>query len=90
MHLGTWLALQPRGAKQRLCRLTGLWPNTITDIAKRKRVPSYETARLISVATNGEVTVGELLRSVRLSKLEMRKRAQRRRQRKQERQERAR
>ena len=90
MHLGTWLASQPRGAKQRLVRLTGLWPNTITDIAERKRVPSYETARLISAATNGVVTVAELLRSVALSKLEMRKRAQRRRQRKQERQERAR
>jgi transcriptional regulator with XRE-family HTH domain len=61
MHLGDWLAQQPRGAKQRLARLTGLWPNTITDIARRKRAPEYETARLISTATDGAVTVDEIM-----------------------------
>jgi transcriptional regulator with XRE-family HTH domain len=58
--------------------VTGLWPNTITDIASGKRIPEYDTAQLIATATDGAVTVDEIMQSSVLSKATD-KRAQRRR-----------
>jgi len=75
---GIWLARQPIGTRQRLAAITGLWPNTITDIASGKRIPEYDTAQLIATATDGAVTVDEIMQSSVLSKATD-KRAQRRR-----------
>jgi len=74
---GIWLAQQPIGTRQHISRVTGLWPNTITDIAIGKRSPEYETARLIETATDGAVTVDEIMQAT--PSKAARKRARRRR-----------
>jgi hypothetical protein len=59
--LQEYIDAQGRGAKRRLQRRTGLAYSTIHWIAERKWVPRLATARLLSEATGGTVTVGELM-----------------------------
>lgn len=60
MRLHEWVACHPRGELARLARDTGLTRNTLWYLAREVRPAKYETAALISRATNGAVSVDEL------------------------------
>ena len=60
MHLDEYIARQGHGAKARLSRDTGLDYTTIFKAAQRKPIGRYATARRISLATGGEVSIDEL------------------------------
>lgn len=61
MRLRTWVRRKGRGAMWRLARATGLSYPTVHRIARDKQVPRVDTARLISRATRGEVTIADLM-----------------------------
>lgn len=61
MDLATWRNTQPRGALTELSKATGVRWQTLYDIARGKHRPQVETAKAIATATNGVVTVHELL-----------------------------
>lgn len=60
MRLGEWIDTQPRGAKAKLARDAQVQFNTILYLIAGKHVPSFETARAVSAATGGIVTIEEL------------------------------
>lgn len=60
MRLRQWLDSRPRGELARLVRETGLMRATISYLAREVRPAKYDTAVLISAATQGAVTVEEL------------------------------
>ena len=66
MHLRDWVRQQvpSRGALTRLQEVTGLAYSTIHAAFRGEPVRLYETARKISEATHGQVSVAELCESV--------------------------
>lgn len=60
MDLGTWLKAEPGRSKLALARAAGVRWKTIHKTAQGRR-PRVETALAIERATDGEVTVAELL-----------------------------
>ncbi len=60
MRLREWLATQPKGTQARLVRETGLGETTVHLASCGRRVGRYETARKISEATGGAVSIAEL------------------------------
>ncbi len=60
MHLAEWIDSQPYGEISRLARETGLVFNTIQYLRFGRHIPSYATAKKISDATGGAVTLDEL------------------------------
>jgi hypothetical protein len=60
MHLDDYIARHGHGTKARLSRQTGLDYTTIFKAAQRRPVRRYDTARRISEATDGEVSIAEL------------------------------
>lgn len=61
MDLATWRKRSPRGALADLAKRTGIRWQTLYDIARGKQRPRVETAKSISEATDGAVSVHELL-----------------------------
>lgn len=61
MDLATWRKTRPRGALSELSKATGVRWQTLYDIARGKHRPQVETAKAIAAATEGVVTVHELL-----------------------------
>ncbi len=61
MTLAEYFRKKGRGAKSRLARETGLAYSTIHWIERGRSEPKRKTAKLISAATGGEVTVAEIL-----------------------------
>lgn len=60
MRLADWIGEQPRGALSRLQREVGIaWPSMYA-IYSGEATPRYETARKISLATGGAVSIPEL------------------------------
>jgi len=60
MRLHDWIEREGPGALSRLMRATGLAYSTVTYIARGRKCPRYETAKRISEATGGEVSIPEL------------------------------
>lgn len=60
MRFSEWLAAQPHGTTMRLCRETGLALRTLYNVRDGVNVPTYATAKRISDATNGAVSIAEL------------------------------
>jgi hypothetical protein len=60
MRLAEWIDSQPYGEMARLARVTGLVFGTIQYLREGRHIPSYPTARLISDATGGAVTLDDL------------------------------
>lgn len=59
--LGAWIKARGEGATARLARDAGMtWPS-VAEIVKGRSTPRVETARALSRATGGEVTVAEIL-----------------------------
>lgn len=59
--LARWVRNNGKGATARIARHAGLsWPS-VADVVKGRATPRVETARLISAATGGAVTVAEIL-----------------------------
>ena len=69
MHLDEYVARKGRGALERLRKKTELSYGTVFNASKRKPV-KYETARRISLATGGEVSIAELCEPAPLSTAE--------------------
>lgn len=65
MRLRTWVRRQGAGAIQRLHEQTGISRQAISNLVNGKSVASYPTAKLISAATGGAVSVDELQREPR-------------------------
>lgn len=61
MRLSEWLAAQGKGSKTRLARAADVAYTTILDIEAGRATPRVKTARRIELATDGQVTVRELL-----------------------------
>lgn len=61
MDLQTYLDKQGKGAVTALFRRSGVTPTTIYDILNSGHARTVRTARLISEATDGEVSVTELV-----------------------------
>lgn len=61
MDLATWRATRPRGALTVLAEKTGIRWQTLYDIARGKQRPRVDTAKAIAEATDGAVSVHELL-----------------------------
>jgi hypothetical protein len=82
MRLKDWLASQPYGEISRLGRVTGLAINTIRNVRDGAHTPNYATAKAISDATRGAVTLIELFapppKRARVAKRRTRARVQRR------------
>jgi hypothetical protein len=60
MTLQEWVKGQSRGALSRLSRETGLAYTTVFGIARGKQRARYESAKLISAATEGAVSISEM------------------------------
>ncbi len=60
MQLSDWIAREGRGSVTRLMRETGLAYTTIHYAARGEAISQYDTAKRISVATGGEVSIKEL------------------------------
>lgn len=64
MLLRDWLDKQPHGAQKELALVAGVHPVTVWRIARGKGSPRFVTAKAISGATGGEVSVVELMAPV--------------------------
>jgi len=60
MRLDEWIAQRPAGELSRLQRATRLAYTTVFAIAHGQQTPRYATAKRISDATGGEVTIADL------------------------------
>lgn len=60
MRLREWVEKRGRGEISRIVKDTGLAYSTVYWIYKGKTTPEYETAKKISVYTEGQVTIDEL------------------------------
>lgn len=60
MKLKKWLEREGSGALSRVSRDTGLAYTTVFDVAHGRRSARYATAKLISAATGGEVSIAEI------------------------------
>jgi hypothetical protein len=60
MRFREWVDTQPKGTMTRIQRETGLGYTTIMRARRGEPIAHYETAKRISDATGGEVTVEEL------------------------------
>lgn len=60
MRLDQWVAAADPGELSRLARETQLAYTTVFAIAHGQQTPKYATAKRISEATGGEVTIAEL------------------------------
>lgn len=60
MQLSQWVKREGRGAITRICRESGVAYSTIYTAYRGQRIGRYATARAISDATGGEVTVDDL------------------------------
>lgn len=60
MRLPDWIEQQGRGALSRLSEESGVCYPTVHSIFSGKQTPTYATAKRISDATFGEVSIAEL------------------------------
>lgn len=60
MLLKDWIIREGRGAASRLVRETGLAASTIDYAVRGEPISKYDTAKRISVATGGDVSIEEL------------------------------
>ncbi len=60
MQLSHWIKREGRGAITRICRESGVAYSTIYTAYRGQRIGRYATAKAISDATGGEVTVEDL------------------------------
>jgi DNA-binding transcriptional regulator YdaS (Cro superfamily) len=65
MTLREWLDREGRGAQRRLRRTLGLAHSSLSRIVRGHSVPSLRTALAIERATDGAVTVADLVREER-------------------------
>lgn len=70
MHLDEYLARGGRGTLERLREKTNLAYTTLYRAKRREPIKTWETAKTISVATGGVVTVQELCEPAPLSTAE--------------------
>lgn len=60
MYFWQWVDQQPKGTLTRIQRETGLGYTTLMRARRGEPIAQYETARVLSLATQGEVTIAEL------------------------------
>jgi hypothetical protein len=60
MDLDSYIRGRPYGEHARIAREADVFYTTLTAIRQRRAVPKYETARRISDATGGAVSIAEL------------------------------
>jgi DNA-binding phage protein len=60
MRFKEWLSTQPHGTMMRICRDTGLGLRTIYAVRDGVNTPRFATAKRISEATGGAVTIEDL------------------------------
>lgn len=66
LHFDAWIARQPRGTQARIYREFGVSFATMYNAAQRKPLRRYSTAKKLSDATDGKVTVKALCEPVPL------------------------
>lgn len=68
MRLRTWVKRAGKGAISQLAKATGLSYPTVHELAHDKRTAKPRTAKLISIATGGAVSLDELFELPRVTK----------------------
>lgn len=76
MDLDKYIRTQPYGTKARIAREAGVFYTTVHDIQRGQKA-RYETAKRISAATNGAVSIAELCDPAPKAKRTKTKRARR-------------
>ncbi|MFW6087508.1 MAG: hypothetical protein ACODAG_09915 [Myxococcota bacterium] len=60
MYFWEWAEQQPKGTLTRIQRETGVGYNTLMRAKRGEPIAHYETAKTISIATHGAVSIEEL------------------------------
>jgi hypothetical protein len=68
MRLRTWVKRAGKGEIARIAHVTGASYRTVHELARDKRKASYATAKLVSAATGGAVSITELCELPRVRK----------------------